>query len=308
MEKEKVLILMSTFNGENYLREQLNSLIHQTYLNLEILIRDDGSIDKTLEILNEYSMKYPNIKFYQGKNLKPAKSFLDLIKKASKAEFYAFCDQDDVWDKDKIEIAINKIKKENPENQYPCLYFSQTRLVDKDLNEINNIKRIKENKITIGNALIENIATGCTVVFNERLLELLRKIEFEDVKSGYMHDSLAYRIAFSTGKVIYDNIPHISYRQHENNVIGNSSNIKDKIKKRKNNIKKTILLRSSMSKYILENYSDKILEENIKYVKLIANYRNSFFNKMKLLFNFKIRRNSFFDDVLYRIAIVISKV
>ena len=99
---------MSTFNGEKYLQEQLNSLFNQENIKLDILVRDDNSTDKTKEILDRN-----HIKWYTGKNLKPAKSFFDLIKKSGDFEYYAFCDQDDVWDNKKLYIAIKKLEKCN---------------------------------------------------------------------------------------------------------------------------------------------------------------------------------------------------
>lgn len=304
--ESRVTILMSTYNGEEYLKEQLNSLLNQTYKNIEILIRDDGSTDNTLEILKKYSESYDNISFYTGKNLKPAKSFLDLIKKAENSKYYAFSDQDDVWDKDKVEIAIKMLEKED--DNLPKLYFSNTKLVDKNLNELKNIRKIYKDKLNIGNALIENVATGCTVVFNDKLIELLKRINFDDIENGFMHDSLAYRICFATGNVIFDEIPHISYRQHGNNAIGNSSNIFDKIKKRKKSLKNTLNLRSKMSKFILESFNKELKKENYKFVEMIANYNNTTRNKVKLLFCKDINRMNFWDNIMFKLAIIAGKV
>lgn len=304
--ESRVTILMSTYNGEEYLKEQLNSLLNQTYKNIEILIRDDGSTDNTLEILKKYSESYDNISFYTGKNLKPAKSFLDLIKKAENSKYYAFSDQDDVWDKDKVEIAIKMLEKED--DNLPKLYFSNTKLVDKNLNELKNIRKIYKDKLNIGNALIENVATGCTVVFNDKLIELLKRINFDDIENGFMHDSLAYRICFATGNVIFDEIPHISYRQHGNNAIGNSSNIFDKIKKRKKSLKNTLNLRSKMSKFILERFNKELKKENYKFVEMIANYNNTTKNKLKLLFCKDINRMNFWDNIMFKLAIIAGKV
>ena len=304
---EKIVILMSTYNGQEYLRMQLDSILNQTYKNLEIIIRDDGSSDDTIEILKEYSQKYSNISFYCGNNLKPAKSFLHLIKNVKNdAEYYAFADQDDVWNDNKIEVAIDYLKTNS--NIVPKLYFSDTILVDKDLNELTNLKKIISRKITLGNALIENVVTGCTCVFNRELKLLLEKIELEDVKCGYYHDSLAYRICSCVGEVYYDSIPHILYRQHPKNVIGNSNTLFNKVLKRKKNINNTINLRSSMAAYIYNKYIDEINEENIETIKLIAFYKKNLKNRLKLFLNFKISRISIVDDLLYRIGILLGKI
>ena len=162
-----IQILMSTYNGENYLREQLDSLLNQTYENIKILIRDDGSKDGTIQILKEYSEKYPNkIECIFDENIGVIKSFFELMKKSDeKCNYFAFCDQDDFWLKEKVEKAIEQIKEE-----IPFLYCSNTILVDENLKilKINNEKK----EIDLNNILVENCATGCTVVINNKLLKL----------------------------------------------------------------------------------------------------------------------------------------
>ena len=96
---KKVLILLSTYNGERYIKEQIESLLKQENVKVSILVRDDGSTDGTINILNEYQ-KQGKLKWYTGENLKPAKSFMNLVENAPEYEYYAFCDQDDVWLKD----------------------------------------------------------------------------------------------------------------------------------------------------------------------------------------------------------------
>ena len=131
MEKAKVQVLMSTYNGERFLREQMESLLQQTYENLEILIRDDGSKDGTCEILKEYGERYSNIKVYYESNVGVIKSFFELLKK-SEAAYIAFCDQDDVWLAEKIERAVEILKNQ----QAPALYCSNKILTDESLTSL----------------------------------------------------------------------------------------------------------------------------------------------------------------------------
>ena len=107
----RVSVLMSTYNGEKYLHEQINSILGQQGVEIHLLIRDDGSSDGTVEICKEYAKKYNQITFYQGENLGVGKSFLDLLKHAPDADYYSFADQDDVWLEDKIIRAVTMIKK-----------------------------------------------------------------------------------------------------------------------------------------------------------------------------------------------------
>ena len=104
-----VIVLLSTYNGERYLRQQIDSLLNQKNVSLRILARDDGSNDATMSILKEYADKHDIFSYYQGENCGPAKSFLDLISKAEKADYYALCDQDDIWEINHLEVLLSNI-------------------------------------------------------------------------------------------------------------------------------------------------------------------------------------------------------
>ena len=154
--KEKILVLMSTYNGEQYIKEQIESILEQDGVNVHLLIRDDGSRDGTIEILKDYSKRYNNIEMYQGKNLGACQSFFNLMKNAGmEYDYYAFADQDDVWERDKLKAAISRIEGEE---QIPVLYCGTYKLVDKELKEIPQ-KQTQKN-ISFGNALIESNCTG----------------------------------------------------------------------------------------------------------------------------------------------------
>ena len=132
---KKVQILMSTYNGEKYVDEQINSLLQQDHTNLEILIRDDGSKDSTVSILEEYNREYPNIKLIIDENKGVISSFFELAMKASEeADYFAFCDQDDYWKPQKISRAVNLLEKESPNT--PLLYFSRWKLWMSTLNSL----------------------------------------------------------------------------------------------------------------------------------------------------------------------------
>ena len=105
MKDKKVAVVLSTYNGEKYVKEQLDSILKQTYKNVEIIVRDDGSKDSTVEIIKEYQEKHKNIKLVVGENLGFIKSFFELLKIAE-ADYYSYADQDDIWVKNKIELAV----------------------------------------------------------------------------------------------------------------------------------------------------------------------------------------------------------
>ncbi|MEE3392590.1 MAG: glycosyltransferase family 2 protein [Lachnospiraceae bacterium] len=230
---KKIVVLMSTYNGSRYLKEQLDSIFSQDvedhHVSLKLLVRDDGSKDATLSILQLYKKKYPfKIEYYSGKNLGVIGSFFDLMKKAEDADYYAFSDQDDVWDSDKLSSAIDIIDQMDTTSKglkIPFLYACAPELVSEDLEEIHsNIDRTSPDP-EFENALVENICIGCTEVFNDVLLKLVRETSPDFT---IMHDWWLYLTASCFGKVFFDDEPHIKYRQHHGNALGmNSSHIKE---------------------------------------------------------------------------------
>lgn len=301
---KKVVILMSAYNGEKYIREQINSILSQTYSNLELVVRDDGSTDSTIEILEEYS-KHGKLSWYTGDNLKPAFSFLDLVKSAPSADYYAFADQDDVWDINKIEVAIELISK-LPEIK-PALYCSATRLVDKNLNTIVPVAHCKNYKITFGESLIQSVSPGCTFVFNRETRRYLNSFKSDFVS---MHDSLVYMLVCGLGNVVFDKEPHISYRQHGGNVIGTDYNV---FIKYKNRLKRFLFpqvpnRRLKMACALEDNFGELMGEKNKEILKKITGYRNSFKNKISLIINKEINMVNKLDNFFLKILILIGKV
>lgn len=207
-----ILVMMSTYNGEKYLREQIESILNQTEKN-KILIRDDGSTDSTLSIIKEYEKK-EGITWYQGKNIGPTKSFFDLLIHAPNEEYYAFSDQDDYWMPDKLKAGVDHLKK--IDKNIPALYYSGKLIVNEKLEKINT-KDIYVRKNTFGCALTEGVAYGCTMVFNYKLKKIISGFIPEN---KYMHDAFIYRLSCSIGIVIYDPNSYIRYRQHSSNVVG----------------------------------------------------------------------------------------
>ena len=135
MEKETIsphiTVLMSTYNGEKYLQEQLDSIFAQRDVTLHLIVRDDCSTDSTVELLRENQKKHPEMQVFIGsRNLKPCRSFFKLISENTSDDYYALSDQDDIWDEDKLIIAIKKLQK--CDTTKPALYFSNFRIVDEN--------------------------------------------------------------------------------------------------------------------------------------------------------------------------------
>lgn len=219
---KKISVLLATYNSEKYIREQIESLFAQSYNNISITVSDDNSTDSTMEILNEYALKHEN--FFIIKSSEPLKSaqanFWFLLKNAPEADYYMFCDHDDLWKKEKIEKTLKKMQDiENP--QMPALVHSDLSVVDEKLNVISPsmFSMQKLSKIqSLENTLIQNNVTGCTVMINNALRNLATKKQ--TVENMLMHDWFLAILCLATGTVGFVDEPLILYRQHGNNEVG----------------------------------------------------------------------------------------
>lgn len=212
--QNRVAILLSTFNGERFLPAQLDSLLAQSHADCDIWVRDDGSSDQSLAIVRRYASTHPNIHIQAGKNLGFVASFYELLQSAGAGYgFYFFCDQDDVWLPSKVGRALALLDTE----QGAALYCSRTQYVDRDLQPIGPSPDYDHRCIGWGNALVQNIATGCTIALNSAARERLLS-----QRPGFClaHDWWAYLVVSAFGQVVFDSESHILYRQHGSNTIG----------------------------------------------------------------------------------------
>lgn len=216
-----ISILLSTYNGGKYLKEQLNSLFSQTYKDFEIIVRDDISSDKTLEILKSYDVKL----IESTLNLGAKKSFFTLLKYAlenSDSKYFMFCDQDDVWNEDKIEKTLYKMKELETlySSEIPFLIHTDLEVVDESLKTISSSMSEYEYIIpkynSLNRLLIQNTITGCTMMINRELAKKSLDIPEEAI----MHDWWIGLIASYFGRIGYLNTSTIKYRQHGKNTIG----------------------------------------------------------------------------------------
>jgi glycosyltransferase involved in cell wall biosynthesis len=214
-----VTILLCTFNGERFLAEQLDSIEQQTFKNWKLFASDDGSSDRTRSILQAFKNSHEpgRVELADGPRRGAAANFLFLACRDGLAsDYYAFCDQDDVWDADKLACALHVLEETN--DGAPAVYGSRTRLIDEAGREIG-LSPLFTRTPAFSSALVQSIAGGNTMVFNEKARELL-------VFGGAgvivpSHDWWLYQITSGCGgKVHYDARPTVRYRQHGRNVIG----------------------------------------------------------------------------------------
>jgi glycosyltransferase involved in cell wall biosynthesis len=221
---EKVIVLLSTYNGERYLAEQLQSLVAQKDVCSEILVRDDGSKDSTTRILDEWQEK-GLLSWYNSVNLGPGKSFIDLLQNAAPGNYYAFCDQDDVWMPEKLRLTMDKMKCVELANPgKPVIIHTDMHVVDENLKIIHDSfwrsSGLRPDVLrTFPYLCTCNSVNGCTIVMNSAARELiLEKYVEHDV---IIHDVIsALTVAYYGGIIDYVDAPTVLYRQHSANVVG----------------------------------------------------------------------------------------
>ncbi len=274
---KKVCVLMSTYNGERYLKKQIESILNQEDVEIHLIVRDDGSTDKTIEILNSYS-RQKKLSYYKGNNLGPARSFMDLLnsdyvkEKMDKNTFIAFSDQDDIWNNKKLKRATNVLSESDYKN-VPAIYACNFQLIDKNDAKITNINHVVTTDFL--SSVIFSSCTGCTMVINYLLYKELVGITPDNI---YMHDDWIHKVCLAIGgKVFFDNNQkNVYYRQHEDNVIGLKSSLFSKIDSYIEYLKNPKYKDRMLNEYIniKKFYSNKISKENLELVDKIINYKS----------------------------------
>jgi len=286
--QKTVQILLATYNGERFLREQLDSLFSQTFQDFSILVRDDGSTDNTLKIIEEYQQKFPakiTVLKDNKKNVGATQNFGILLEK-SDADYIFFCDQDDIWLNNKIEISLQKIQAIEKGNiATPCLIFSDMKSMDEAGNIIADSVwqqlHLHPKYFTLNRLLVQNIPHGCTMFINRAMRNLATPIP----KQAMLHDHWIALLAVSSGKFDFIAEPTLLLRNHAQNVTRKSVSVLDKLNR---------FLTNSLSKEQYEHYI-KIRVNQAKALQLRA---SSFINDehFDVLKNFiKLEKTKGFD-------------
>lgn len=216
-----IIILLAVYNGEKYLKQQIESILSQTVKDIKIVIRDDGSTDKSVEIINDYCNKYSDkISCLIGKATGSAKqNFAELLNSCDD-DYIMFCDQDDVWLPQKIEKTLSAMRVAEDNGQTPVLVHSDLKVVDQQLNVISpsffDFQKLFQNDITLPKLLVQNYVTGCTVMINRALKQKCNNIPQDCI----MHDWWLALVAVLFGKIVCVDESTILYRQHSGNQVG----------------------------------------------------------------------------------------
>lgn len=299
---KKVTLLLSTYNGGQFLLAQLNSLYNQTHQDIKILVRDDGSKDNTLELLKAEHDKGKLELLHAEHNLGATNSFFVLLQTAAATDtdYIAFCDQDDIWETDKIERAVSLLNAiENP-----ALYCSCLSVVDEGLGFLNYSSAPR--KIGFGNALVENIAVGCTMVLNRAAINLLcsRRLPNE----VYIHDWWCYLVISAFGNIVFDTEARIKYRQHGNNVIGIASNWCAVWRRKFARLLSDRLWISEQALVLHELFANQLNKNQRELLELLLKSKFCFYYRVRLALSPQVWRQKTVDNIILRFVILLNRI
>ncbi len=296
--KPTVDILLATYNSAGYLREQIDSILSQTYRNWRLLIRDAGSHDETCVIIDEYCKRDSRIQLVEVGAAKACENFSRLME-FSTSDYVMFCDHDDVWLPEKIELsykAMQELEEEANAKEIPLLVFSDTVVTDGALNVLDessfHYQNLDPSRIAPQQLFFQNVAAGNTMLLNRALVKLCNPIPH----SALMHDHWVMLVASLMGRI--KKIPGrglLLYRQHSNNVLGANmfsfSQLSEKLLKKRDGVKKRLRDAVDQGKILYERYGNapKLSSEHREMLKAFASlYEKSYLQRRMILFRYGI--------------------
>ncbi|HGD1619842.1 TPA: glycosyltransferase family 2 protein [Streptococcus agalactiae] len=301
----KVNILMATYNGEKFLAQQIESIQKQTFKEWNLLIRDDGSSDKTCDIIRNFTAKDSRIRFInenEHHNLGVIKSFFTLVN-YEVADFYFFSDQDDVWLPEKLSVSLEAAK--HKAFDVPLLVYTDLKVVNQELNILqDSMIRAQSHhaNTTLLPELTENTVTGGTMMINHALAE-----KWFTPNDILMHDWFLALLAASLGEIIYLDLPTQLYRQHDNNVLG--ARTMDKRFKILREGPKSIFTRywklihdsQKQASLIVDKYGDIMTANDLELIKCFIKIdKQPFMTRLRWLWKYGYSKNQFKHQVVFK--------
>lgn len=302
-----VIILLSTYNGEKYIEEQLQSIFAQTcWQNCRLFVRDDGSKDGTIEILKNYEQK-GMLTLECGENIGFVRSFFWLINNAPEADFYSFADQDDVWNADKVERAVKMLEAaESEEPQKPLLYFANIDIYDSEMHFVMHNNFISSIP-SFETLCTQSLLTGMTYLINRKLFELVKRINPQNVDG---HDYIIAMLAGGCGKLIMDNTPVAKYRRHGSNTSPlNVSFFKMLAWRFKRFFISNNNKISNQFYEFREKFGELLSEDKTYFMQLLTKDKSVHFRNLKLFFYPKrFRKSSLFEELALRLMFLLGRL
>ena len=305
---KKIYVMMSTFNGERYVGDQIESVLQQLDVEVILSIRDDGSIDGTKEILEKYELDHSNVRVVYGENVGYINSFLLLLKNAEKSDYYAFCDQDDIWKPQKLKRAVSLLEdnKGSIKETTPLLYASALECTDENL-VVQKIQAFRNLKLGFYSEFVRHRFAGCTYVFNHDLMAIASECVIEDLVCP--HDTLLALLTWSCGgKIIFDNNSYILFRRHGNNASVDGMGLKRRIKKELYFLGDKKNYKYKVAEMLLRDYSHFLMPEYEAFLLFFISYKKRIKNRIKILFDKRLDCGLKRANLIFKLGVLFKSI
>ncbi|WP_057742789.1 glycosyltransferase [Liquorilactobacillus capillatus] len=299
---KRILILLSTFNGQSVVKRQVESIIAQREVDAHILVRDDGSSDNTLDVLFDLRKKYRNkIEIIKDANIGYRKSFFYLIQSAQEYDYYGFSDQDDLWMDDKVISCIKLI--ENHKDKGPKLAHVGAISVDENLKKRLQQEKRKPKPSSFKMAIATEYFQGCGMIWNKELMRIVRLYVPRDTR--ITHDYWVGLLGYLFGDIYFCSKPkfyHIRYKT-------NSSRDGNILLGRVDRLKKIFTTDSAYmnpAQDLSNGYSSLLTKSQKNFLNKLINYRKNSKNKISILFDIRFKRPTLLATLLFKFSILIN--
>lgn len=300
MSGKRIAVLLSAYNGEQYIEKQIESILGQKDVeSLTLIVRNDGSNDGTINVLHRLQEEHSNIEILDEKNIGLVASFLKLLQYAYEKgyDYYSFSDQDDYWQPEKLSVAIKALES----HEEPCMYASCSTIVDDNLEATGSVTQTKIRDITFFNSAIQNFCPGHNQVLNHAMAKMVvSKTKYSS--DIYSQDMWITKVASVTGTIIFDNTPHTLYRQHANNQLSFGKSkiewVKDHINRLQKDEGKKIAIQL---KYFCKCYDEYLSTAEKKEIDCFFASQTSFFKRVQFIYHTKMYRQRKYETPLFKL-------
>lgn len=300
---KKVQIFLSSYNGEKCICRQIDSILAQKDVEIYLTIRDDGSTDKTVEILKTYSQAHKGqIKIIQGENMGWARSFIELLKYAENYDYFGFSDQDDYWFPQKVKRSIEVMEADS---SFSGAKLVQTNQIYTD-SELSVLRKQEIRPVLPKNkkeVIAQEYFKGCSMLWNKNAMDLLN-VHYPE--QAIPHDYWVGLICTWFGRIYYEQTSQFYHIRYGTNSSTDGNQMKGRLKR----IKRFL---SGENAYInpaddlLKGYGYLMSSREKVFLKRIKSYKNKTIDKMMLLFDLHFRRESLFSSVLFKLSILMNR-
>ena len=297
----RIIVVLSTYNGERFLKRQLDSIFEQEGVNVTCYLRDDCSKDGTVDLARKYSKAYDLI-VETGDNLGHQRSFMKALHDAPEGDFYAFADQDDIWFPKKLKNAVEKLKPYG--NKLPVMYHCNRISVNEDLTPLQHQMKRVGHPLNRENALSQEYAQGCTIVMNGAARNLILRYQPE---KKYYHDYWTGMLCYLFGIVIYDERPQMYHISYGTNTSTEGHLVKGWLQRFSFFFNRKEVYYAP-AKELMDGYADLLSDDDKNFLKKVIGYKHNFAYKLYLLFSPKYRREGIFGTISLKIAILFNKI